>query len=203
MAGFVDLASGGDAHALTDLLDRQNLFAGSDIGTGRGGKPQMSADAGFCVHKAGVRLDHRDIILRQPERGIASHQVVCGEHLMRKLVLLRRRERARHQRGVRPPDFGDAGDRHQRASGRRFEFAPHRGGAADQRHVGGMLEIAVPDDTRAAMRGAAFVAGLEALQSNGADIAARKMIERSAAHGAKPDHNHVMRHIRLPESALP
>ena len=42
------------------------------------------------------------------------------------------------------------------------------------------------------------MAGLESLEPDGADIAARQMVKRGATHGAKPDHNHVMRHIRLP-----
>jgi hypothetical protein len=66
-----------------------------------------------------------------------------------------------------------------------------------------MFKIAVPDDARAAMRRTAVMAGLEPLKTDGADIVARQMVKRGAAHGAKPDHNHVMGHIRLPESASP
>ena len=55
-----------------------------------------------------------------------------------------------------------------------------------------MLEIAEPDDAGLAVRGAAVVPGLEALDAEHMHAAPREIEQRRAAHRAKPDHRHVV-----------
>ena len=58
-----------------------------------------------------------------------------------------------------------------------------------------MLEIAEPDDAALAVRRALVVARHKPFDADSADAAARKLIERRAAHRAEPDHDHVeLRH---------
>ena len=120
-----------------------------------------------------------------------------GENLMRQIVFARGGERAVHQHAVGPADFGDAGDRQKLAAARTFELAPQRIGALHQRHVGRMLEIALPDDAGAAMRGTALMAGLETLEPEHAQLAAGEMAERGAPHRSQPDHDRVVSQDRL------
>ena len=92
-------------------------------------------------------------------------------------------------------DLGDAGDVQQLAAASRLKLAPQLIGAAQQRHVGRMLEIAEPDDAGFAVRGAAVVARREALDAEHARAAPRQLRQRRAAHRAEADHDHVeLRH---------
>jgi hypothetical protein len=85
----------------------------------------------------------------------------------------------------------------QRLSGGSFEFSPQRIAAPEQRDVRRMLEIAQPDDARSAMRGAAIMSGFEPVEAENACTAARKMVDRGAAHRAKPNHHDIIGlHVR-------
>src|SRR5262249_30274206 len=88
-------------------------------------------------------------------------------------------------------DLGYAGDVEQPSSAGGLELAPQLIGAPQQGHIGGMLEIAEPDDAGGAMRGAAVVAGSEALEAQHALPPAREVVNRRAAHHAQATNRHV------------
>ena len=102
------------------------------------------------------------------------HQRRRVQHFVRQTVRARREQRARHHRAVGRADLGDAGDVQERLPARRLELAPQLIGAAQQRHIGRMLEIAEPDDARSAVRGALIVARRKALDAEHARAAARE-----------------------------
>ncbi len=104
---------------------------------------------------------------------------------MGQAVPTRGRQRALHQAALGRADLGDAGDVEQRLSGRDLELAPQRIGAAQQRHVGGMLEIAQTNDAGAAVGGAAVVTRRIALKPENALSAACQCVDGRAAHDTK------------------
>src|SRR5204863_5783534 len=82
----------------------------------------------------------------------------------------------------------------KRFAGGGLELAPEPIGMAHQRHITGVLEIAEPDHAGQAMRGAAVMAGLEALDAEDANAPFREMVERGASHRAQPDDQDIERH---------
>ena len=74
----------------------------------------------------------------------------------------------------------------------RLELAPELVRAPKQRHVGGVLEVAEPDDAGDPVRGAELVRNVEALQAEHALPAAGEVVERRAAHSADPHHDDVV-----------
>ena len=91
--------------------------------------------------ESAVWLQHRDKVVRQPERRQLPHQLPGRQHLMREPMQLRRGE----------PDLGDAGDMEKLLPGRSFELAPQLIGAPQERHIGRMLPIGQADDARRSM----------------------------------------------------
>ena len=152
----------------------------------------MRRDRRLDREESAVGLHHADVIAGNAERRKASHHVRRVQHLVRQAVRARGAQRAGHDRAVGRADLDDAGDVHELPAGRRLELAPELIGAAQQRHVGRMLEIAEPDDAGLAVRGAAVMARRESLDADDAQPAARKLIQRGAAHRAEPDHRHVV-----------
>jgi hypothetical protein len=154
----------------------------------------MRQDRVLRFEIAAVGLQHADEILRQAIGRIAPHDAAGVEHAVGKRVQSRGGERAMHQGAIGPPDFQNAGDGHQRTPARVFQLAPERISAAQQRHIGGVLEIAEADDAGRAVRGAAVVARREAVDPDGADVAAGEVVKGGAARRAKPDHGDVEGH---------
>ena len=101
--------------------------------------------------ESAVWLQHRDKVVRQPERRQPPHQLRRRQHLMGQRMQLRRGERAAHQHAVGRPDLGDAGDMEKLLPGRSFELAPQLIGAPQERHIGRMLPIGQADDARRSM----------------------------------------------------
>ena len=107
-----------------------------------------------------------------------------------------RRQRSGDERSVRRADLGDAGDAEKRLAAGGLEIAPQRVGAAQQRHIGRMLEIAEPDDPRCAMRGAESMARFETVDADDALASASELVDGGAAHRAEPDHHDIERRHR-------
>ncbi len=103
---------------------------------------------------------------------------------MRNVMQPCRSERPADQRAVRRADLGNAGDVQQRPRGLGLDLAPQLVGAADQRHIGRVLEIGEADDAGVAVRRAAIVARWIAINPEHALAAARQMVERGASHDA-------------------
>ena len=178
-------------HAADARLDRAHCFAGAQHRAGGLRERQHCMDRRLGREHAAVGLQHGDEIGRQPESREAPHCVRRGQDLVREPMQTGRGERAAHQDAVGRADLGDPGDMEQLLPGGAFKFAPQLVGAVQKRHVGGMLPIGQPDDAGRAMRGAAIVAGREALEPEHAVAPAGDLVERRASHGAEPAHDDI------------
>ena len=184
-AGLYGACVGLDGHRTVARLDRTHDLAGADLRACGNRQRRESFDRGLDLDKSAVRLHHADIVRRQPEGREALHQFARRQHLMAERMMLGGGERAAHQDAVGRADLRDAGDMEQRPSGCGFQVPPQRVGAAHQRHVGGVLEVAEPDDAGQAVRRPAVVARNVAVEPQDPHAAAGELIERSASHGAK------------------
>ena len=155
------------------------------------------------------RIRRRAAPRRRSRRGIAEgrkpfHQSRRVQHFVRQAVRARCEQRARHDRAVRRADLGDAGDVQELPAARRLELAPQLVGAAQERHVGRMLEIAEPDDARLAVRGAPVVAGRKALDADHARAAARESARAPRCPCAEADDRYVVfRHLSVFSGGVP
>ena len=146
------------------LSHRQGRGARPDLGSGRLRLRDHRSDRGLDRDEAAVGLEHADMVRRDFERRKAPHGLGRVHDLVRQPVQPAGRERARHHLAVRRADLGDAGDVEKLRSRRGFKLAPQRIGAAQQRHIGRMLEIAEPDDAALAVRRALVVTRARAVR---------------------------------------
>ncbi len=79
-----------------------------------------------------------------------------------------------------------------------FQVAPQLVGAQQQRNVGGIFEISLPNDPRLAVARSPVMRGRELLEAQDAVTARGEMKCRRAAHAAQPQDNRVERssHVR-------
>ena len=89
---------------------------------------------------------------------------------------------------------GWLGEGHQVGPGVGLELVPQLVGAKQQRYVGGVLEVGLPDDPRPAVAGPLVVRRTEALQAEHPLPASGQVRGRRAAHAAQPDDDDVVGH---------
>src|SRR5262249_47791806 len=91
-----------------------------------------------------------------------------------------------------------------RSSRRLFELTPEPVSMPQQRDIRGMLEVSQSNDTRAAMGGAAIVAGCITLDAEHPLASARHVLDRRAAHRTQAaDDDIEMRHSAGPTILSP
>ena len=88
--------------------------------------------------------------------------------------------------------FDDPRDVEQLLAGLGLELAPELVRAAEERHVVGVLEVGEADDPCEAVRGAALVKEVEALEPEDAPAASREVVEGGAPHAADSDDDGVV-----------
>ena len=77
------------------------------------------------------------------------------------------------------------------------QLVPQLVGAQQQRHVGRVLEVGLPDDARPAVAGTLVVGGGELLQPEHPLPALGQVIRRGTAHATEPDDDNVVTHVLL------
>ena len=198
-AGLDGAAIGDDGDAAVAGRDRVHGFAAAQLGVGGGRERHLGGERGLHLEESTVRLQYRHVVGWHLEGRKPPHQLGGGQNLMPQAVQAGGGERSRDQRAVGRADLEDAGDVKQPLPRGRFELAPQRIGVTHQRDVGGMLEIADPEDAGRAMRGAAVMPRREALEPQHPHAAAGEMKQRRAAGRSQPAHHHIeIRHRRLP-----
>ena len=138
-------------------------------------RPTMASIAGSASRKPPSGCTHRHVVRRHPKGGKPSHQFGRASGFRGAT------HAARLDASVPLTSTPSGGPisampvtwRSCRPAAA-LDLAPSRIGAAHQRHIGGMLEIAEPDDAGFPVRGAALMAGREALEAEHPHAAARR-----------------------------
>ena len=182
-------AIGAHANAAPGLLPLEHTLARAELGAAAQRACDVRDDAALGDDEAPVGLVDDLELGREPVRGKAPSDLGADEHLVLEVVV-----------GAGPQDalrdllapLDDPGDREQPLARFLLELVPELVGAADERHVVGVLEVGEPDDARVPVRGPVLVEHVEALDAQDALPAAREVVERRASHPADSDDDGVV-----------
>ena len=175
----------------------QHLFTESQCGSGFLGQIEVGLYGQLRAGESGLRLEQRDVAGVRREVRVARPDLGGVEQFVRQVPFPGRTQTARDGQAVRGADEQAAGHPVHVAPAVGGEFLPQLVGAQQQRHVGRVLEIGLPDDPGSAMAGALVVGRGELLQAEDPLSACGQVVGGRAAHPTEPDDDDVVAH-RLP-----
>ena len=152
----------------------------------------MRDDRAFRRDESAVRLQHGLMGVRQVVAWRKAPQLGSTEMPMRQFVRAASGKRTLDHGASRRPRIDRARDEEELLAEAALQFAPVLIGTAQQRHVGGILEIGEPDDPVEAVRGAHRVGNVEALEPEHPHTAPGKLPAGGRAHAADTDHDDIV-----------
>ena len=160
---------------------------------GRSGGVEMCLHAILDEQVAGGRFEDADADSCGTRRPGQRRSISAAESgSTGRLMLGRGTQHAGHDDAVRRARLRQADLVEQLSARLLLQLVPQPVAFEQQRHVIRVLEIGLADDARVAVRAAAIVRRMEAVDAEHAHAAARQMIQRGTAHAAGAEHDRVV-----------
>jgi len=142
--------------------------------------------------EAALGLQQREVSHRKMIAGITSPEFGAGEDLVRQIVQLAGLPGALEDEAILGAGVYRAGDVQELLPRDALYLAPQLVGAAQEQHIGGVLEVSQPDDARVAMGGAHRVRDAKPLQTQHPFPSTSEVVGCGAAHRAHADDDGVV-----------
>jgi hypothetical protein len=163
-----------------------------DHGAGGNGERQMRQDRPLRRDEAAIALKYRLVPRRQPIARKAPMRLGGIEKLMLQSMFPARRKRPLDDAAPLRPGIDRPGDEEQWLARQPLRLAPKFIGAAEQRHIGRMLEIGEADDPVQPMRRPHPMPDIKPLDPEHPQPPPRQLPAGSRAHAAEADDDDVV-----------